>query len=652
MSEGRRKKSLSGSTFAKIVAYVLLTISAFVGIAGCVLSVYMLSQGMYTENMEKVVYNAFRNNAYSDSEWMGNIYIYEKNEKAVLSYCEDSNVEILIEDEEKGEVLFSSMDKAEKQDTPFVYEYYREYYVHEEENTQLWEETEHSESVKDTICKQLLVTLYVDKALSKEDAYSRTMEQIRLLYEYRYIAPNVTAGCIFICLICISFLLCGAGHKNGKEGITPGVMTRIYFDLFTVFWGMLLLAGIAIMCECIDYMSTVIDLVLAATAGTAVIVLATVYLQELALRIKKGGLWKHTLIYVVLRIGYGILKKLGAFFATLLKGLPLVMTTVIGFLGISIIEFFGILIFANEEVFVLWLIEKCILFVLVMYVAIMCKQLQKGSEALAEGNLNHHIDTDKMVFALKEHGENLNCIGMGMTKAVEERMKSERLKTELITNVSHDLKTPLTSIINYADLLGSDKLTQEQVSEYAEVLLRQSNRLKKLLDDLMDASKATTGNLEVHLEKCEVGVLLTQAAGEYEQRFREKQLQLITSQPKEAIYIQADGKHLWRVFDNLLNNICKYAQENSRVYLNLEKEEDQVFIIFRNMSKYALNIPAQELEERFVRGDKSRHMEGNGLGLSIAKSLVDLQNGSMQIMTDGDLFKVILMFHIDEVKNS
>ncbi|MGN1144959.1 MAG: sensor histidine kinase, partial [Acetatifactor sp.] len=176
---------------------------------------------------------------------------------------------------------------------------------------------------------------------------------------------------------------------------------------------------------------------------------------------------------------------------------------------------------------------------------------------------------------------------------------------------------------------------------------RQSKRLKKLLDDLMEVSKATTGNLEVQLERCEVGVLLTQAAGEYEKRFEEKALELITDQPEKPVYIQADGRRLWRVFDNLLNNICKYAQENSRVYLSLEQREGQAYVIFRNMSKYALNIPAQELEERFVRGDKSRHMEGNGLGLSIAKSLVELQNGKMEIVTDGDLFKVILTFPVE-----
>ena len=223
-------------------------------------------------------------------------------------------------------------------------------------------------------------------------------------------------------------------------------------------------------------------------------------------------------------------------------------------------------------------------------------------------------------------------------------MKSEHLKTELITNVSHDLKTPLTSIINYADLIGSERLENEKVKEYAEVLLRQSRRLKKLLEDLVEASKATTGNLEVNLTPCDIGVMLSQAVGEYGQRFAEKQLELIVRQPEEAVRILADGRHLWRIFDNLFNNIYKYAQENSRVYLNVECTGENAVILFRNMSKYALELSPQELEERFVRGDKSRHMEGNGLGLSIAKSLTELQKGSMEIVTDGDLFKVILRF--------
>ncbi|MBO4292306.1 MAG: sensor histidine kinase, partial [Lachnospiraceae bacterium] len=292
--------------------------------------------------------------------------------------------------------------------------------------------------------------------------------------------------------------------------------------------------------------------------------------------------------------------------------------------------------------------EKILILFGVIYLVEKFESLRKAGEAIAEGDLEYKVDTSKMIPSLKQHGENLNRIGEGLGRAVTERMKSEHLKTELITNVSHDIKTPLTSIINYADLLGSGGVSSEQVAEYSEVLLRQSRRLKKLLEDLVEASKATTGSLEVNMTACQAEVLLTQAAGEYEQRFEDKQLQLVVREPEEEIWIRADGRHLWRVFDNLLNNICKYAQENTRVYLSLERMEEKAVITFRNTSKYQLDVSADELMERFVRGDKSRNMEGNGLGLSIAKSLVELQKGNMEIVVDGDLFKVILTFAVTQ----
>ena len=332
----------------------------------------------------------------------------------------------------------------------------------------------------------------------------------------------------------------------------------------------------------------------------------------------------------------------------------------------------------HSEGFWLWVLEKVILLVVIMYIALAFRKLLQASRALAEGQGNYQVDTSRMMWVFREHGENLNSLALGISKAVEERTRSERMKTELISNVSHDLKTPLTSIINYADLIweetgrsenpdmtAKDAFPEQQdgmgavgsgtsvdnikVREYAEVLLRQSRRLKKLMDDLVEASKATTGNLEVNLEPCEVGVLLSQAVGEYQQKMEEKELELIVRQPEAAVTILADGRRLWRVFENLLNNICKYAQERSRVYLSMEAKEERVFIIFRNMSKYPLDISGEELEERFVRGDKSRHMEGNGLGLSIAKSMVELQKGQMEIVIDGDLFKAVLSFPLYSV---
>lgn len=232
-----------------------------------------------------------------------------------------------------------------------------------------------------------------------------------------------------------------------------------------------------------------------------------------------------------------------------------------------------------------------------------------------------------------------------MTKAVDERMKSERLKTELITNVSHDIKTPLTSIINYVDLLSKEELHNEKAAEYLEVLDRQSSKLKKLIEDLVEASKASSGNLAVDSQQLEVGVFMTQTVGEFEEKLAAAGLELIISKPDEPVYIMADGRHVWRVIDNLMNNICKYAQTGSRVYVNLEAVSARVSITFRNISKYPLNISGDELMERFVRGDTSRNTEGHGLGLSIAQSLMKLIDGEMEIVVDGDLFKVILAFN-------
>lgn len=231
-----------------------------------------------------------------------------------------------------------------------------------------------------------------------------------------------------------------------------------------------------------------------------------------------------------------------------------------------------------------------------------------------------------------------------MSRAVEERMKSERFKTELITNVSHDIKTPLTSIINYVDLLEKEKLDNPKAEEYLEVLERQSARLKKLIEDLMEASKASTGNLAVHLERLEAGVFLVQTVGEFEEKTMASNLELLIQKPETPVYIMADGRHFWRVIDNLMNNICKYAQPGTRVYINLEVSGEEVLMTFRNTSRYALNISSEELMERFVRGDSSRNTEGSGLGLSIAQSLMELMNGKMELYVDGDLFKVVLHF--------
>lgn len=509
--------------------------------------------------------------------------------------------------------------------------------------------------------KRIVVTLTANPSLPKEDEYALIYHQAEQLYDNRNVIPVVCCAGTILAFLCFIFLLCSAGHKNGREGITPSAIHEIHLDVYTVVVAVGAFTGLYLAFGWIGMNPSMINLIVLVVLFAAEVIWCTLYFMELAIRLKMGKWWQNTILYRVFRFFGRFCKRVFRGIVKLIRGIPMVWRTALLCLAVCVAEFFGLILFYNNTDVLLffWAIEKFILCGAITFVALMCKELQEGSEALADGDLNYKLDTSHMVLSFKEHGENLNRIGEGISAAVEQRMKSEHLKTELITNVSHDIKTPLTSIINYADLIGKEvsgdakdtgdgagtetaQEREQHISEYAEVLLRQSQKLKKLLDDLLEASKATTGNLEVHPEVCDVSVLLSQAVGEYEQRFSEKKLETIVKQPEETVKVMADGRHLWRVFDNLLNNIYKYAQAGSRVYLNVEHDGQNANIIFRNMSAYPLEMSPEELQERFTRGDRSRHMEGNGLGLSIAKSLTELQKGDMEIVTDGDLFKVVI----------
>lgn len=272
------------------------------------------------------------------------------------------------------------------------------------------------------------------------------------------------------------------------------------------------------------------------------------------------------------------------------------------------------------------------------------KSVHRASQALADGNLSYKVDARKLHLTWKSLGQNLNSIGDGMALAVEERMRSERMKTELITNVSHDLKTPLTSIINYIDLLKDESLPVEQHREYIDVLERQSAKLKKLTEDVVEASKAVSGAIEVNWEELDVTELLEQSVGEYSERLQAAEIEPVVHMPQDSILLLADGRLLCRVLDNLITNILKYAQPGTRAYFDLSADQGRLEIAIKNISKAPLDIPAEELMERFVRGDSSRSNEGSGLGLSIALSLTKLMGGELELILDGDLFKALITF--------
>lgn len=262
-----------------------------------------------------------------------------------------------------------------------------------------------------------------------------------------------------------------------------------------------------------------------------------------------------------------------------------------------------------------------------------------------EGDTKVRLQEDEYTGVLKELCIYVNDIAGGFTNAIDKSLKSERMKTELITNVSHDIKTPLTSIINYVDLLKKEDIQNEKAKEYLDILEQKSQRLKRLTEDLIEASKASSGNIKLDMKKINVNELIKQISGEFEDKFKNKNIDLNIEIPKEDVFILADSRYLYRVMENMYTNIEKYAMENSRVYVDLLEENKKVKIEIKNISKEKLNISANELMERFVRGESSRNTEGSGLGLSIAQSLTKLQKGEFGIYLDGDLFKVIISFN-------
>lgn len=257
------------------------------------------------------------------------------------------------------------------------------------------------------------------------------------------------------------------------------------------------------------------------------------------------------------------------------------------------------------------------------------------------------------------HGDNLvlareiNSIGEGIRNAVATSMKDERLKADLITNVSHDIKTPLTSIINYVDLIKRENVDDPKIKEYIEILDVKSQRLKQLTDDLVEASKISSGNIVLQWEKINLNELLNQTIGEFSEKFEQKKLTPIVRTRKSGIYIEADSRRIWRVIENLFNNIFKYALAGTRVYIDVEeiraeKGTGQVALSIKNISANPIKVNSDELSERFIRGDESRTTEGSGLGLSIAKNLTEVMKGKFEIIVDGDLFKVVLTFPLLE----
>lgn len=541
------------------------------------------------------------------------------------------------------EISMDEIDRVDsseknKEDASVSYTTHEDYYL--DSNYTLWVNMGNT-SPKTTYQMVVILPQNVGTDWNSTDLYVQANTLLNFVYSMRYTALVTMFVSFIIGAAAFVFLMCAAGHRNGTDEIVTTVWDHLWLDVFAV--GAVLaevfvfyVAAIFLINVDVAYLPFILFVTAVATLCMGWLLL--LFLLSFSVRVKLGKWWRHTLCYQFFR-------KIGQFARMIWENIGFLWKVILVMLVLAFFEGIGVLMFFNSDIaLLLWLLEKLVLYPLVLWYCVQLNQLKSGTEKIAGGEPGYQISTKRMTGIFKEQGEQINHISDGMTHAIEERMKSERFKTELITNVSHDIKTPLTSIINYVDLLEKEDLHNETAQEYLEVLERQSSRLKKLIEDLIEASKASTGNLPVHLERLEAGIFMTQTVGEFEEKTKAAGLDLVIEKPETPVYIMADSRHFWRVIDNLMNNICKYAQNGTRVYINLEVKEAQVSITFRNTSKYPLNISSDELMERFVRGDASRNTEGSGLGLSIANSLMDLMGGTFRLYVDGDLFKVVLGF--------
>lgn len=655
-------EKIRSSFAAKAVSVILIAVLTTVFVFSAVALVFGVSANLYSNSQRRVELNDILIDNLSSALYNIESHLQIIDKDSFPTVSENLMYEVKTEN---GKVIYSNVDESQSllscSESRYYFNHGYGYYESEvsadEESNILTETTtieaeiqENSERAKYT------VTLHLKKELKEKDIFyyiTRIYEFIEN-HEKLLVASSVISAILMLALFVL--LMCSAGHKRGTDGIYISRFDKFPYDI-TAIIAALFITGISYVAlysmdyigEISYYSNSVLPFVppFYALSVMAVSALLTVFCITSAVRLKTRTLIKSTLIYKILRFIFKQLKRFFRFCVYVLRRIPTIWKSVTVISVIFLIEFImSVAISDGDDSALILIAFNLAIAVSAVLFCIMFSEIKNGTEKIAKGNTEEKINEYRMLGDLKVHAQNINSINDGIATAVEQKMKSERFKTELITNVSHDIKTPLTSIINYVDLLSKENIDNENAEEYIEVLSRQSSKLKKLIEDLLEASKASTGNLTVNFTKIEIGTLLSQTLGEYEDRFAGKQLEPVLNNSSQPLFISADNRHIWRIFDNIFNNIAKYAQPNTRVYIDVSPKSGTVEITFKNISKEKLNISGDELMERFVRGDSSRNTEGSGLGLSIAKSLAELQKGRCDVQIDGDLFKVTLTFPI------
>ncbi len=464
-------------------------------------------------------------------------------------------------------------------------------------------------------------------------------------------------------LIIFIFLVNSAGYNDRQEGVTLAPVNKIPLELLLgaaagIFVLGLLALGIlynefvsydnflasygssGYSITLFDSRSVAVALMVIFAVGLLLCMTALLLIMSIAARLKCRSLLKYTITIGGIILIFKLLRRIFRAVASWFKEIKYSLRVVIFVISMTALGLLALVTLGTAEFIALYLVCAAMLCVYLL----MLGRIKRSCSDIAKGKVDSQAGGIWMPKSLSELSKDIDSMRQGIKLAVEEMTRSERMKTELITNVSHDLKTPLTSIVNYVNLLSAEDIRPERAKEYVDVLVRQSNRMKKLVEDLVEVSKASSGAIAVELEQLDMSIMLSQVLAEYSTRLRECNIAVLTAIPEKGTPVMADGRLMWRVFDNLLGNICKYAMPGTRVYIRQREAGGGVEITFSNISRYPLDISGKDLTERFVRGDASRHSEGSGLGLSIVKSLLELQGIGFKIVTDGDLFKAYVIF--------
>lgn len=476
---------------------------------------------------------------------------------------------------------------------------------------------------------------------------NKEMSNGKFLYDMTNLINEIpysitTPVSIILLIASVSFLINALGHKKDYTGVYLNWFDKIPLEIVLIITVLPCIICIQIGIE--SSYNTVQNMLGIIYAFLVIYIVGTTLLFTIIKRIKAKVFFKNTIIYQ-------LTAKLRKIFQYIYNGFQTNSKMILQFIGISILTVIlllltGTIYFFNAFWFFVLVGFWIYLLIRVCKIAKQYGYIQNTIKSIYEGKTDIVLEPEQFTGELKQVAIYLNDISGGLSNAIEESLKSERLKTELITNVSHDIKTPLTSIITYIDLLQKEKMDNPKVSEYLRILDYKSQRLKKLTEDLIEASKVSSGTISLQLEKIDIKELIQQALGEFKDKFDEKGLDVFVTTPQVDIYVQADNRYMYRIIENLFSNLYKYTQENTRVYIDITTKNKKVNIQIKNISKEKLNISADELMQRFVRGDRSRTTEGSGLGLSISESLSKLLDGEFKIYIDGDLFKVELVFNV------